>query len=83
MSPVADAAHDADRRGGIAPEDSFLVQVRSGSRVAEQAISGRIEHLHSGRSESFGSLAELIDFLARHFSEASAARGMSHPEVKT
>ena len=55
--------------GSLDPEDSFLVQIRGGSRLAERAISGRIEHLHSGDSEQFASLAELFDFLTRHFAD--------------
>jgi hypothetical protein len=58
---------DPDSAAAIAPEDSFLIQVRGGSRPAERAVSGRIEHLHSGTSEPFGTLAEMLDFLARHF----------------
>ena len=63
----SDAGCDGGPGGSIAPEDSFLVQVRGGSCLADQAISGRIEHLHSGKSEPFGSLAELFDFLGRYF----------------
>lgn len=47
------------------------MQIRGSSRLAEQAVSGRIEHLHSGMSEQFGSLAEMLDFLARHFGLAA------------
>lgn len=53
--------------GSIAPEDSFLVQIRGGSRPADRVVSGRIEHLSSGDSEPFQSLAELIDFVGRYF----------------
>ena len=67
----SNAERDAGQLGGIAPEDNFLVQVRGGSRPAERAVSGRIEHLYSGQSEPFGSLAELLDFLTRHLSQAS------------
>ena len=67
------AEDQPEHPGGIAPEDSFLVQIRGGSRPAEQAISGRVEHLHSGDSEQFGSMSEMLAFVARHF--GSAARG--------
>ncbi len=67
--PTADTAPDAD--GGIAPEDSFLVQLRNGSRLADRDVRGRIEHLFSGQSEPFGSLSELFDFLSRHFGRGS------------
>jgi len=66
------AEPDCGPGGGIAPEDSFLIQVRGSSRPAESAISGRVEHLHSGSSEQFGSLAGLLDFLAKYFGAAVA-----------
>jgi hypothetical protein len=59
--------HEAPAPGTIDPEDSFLVQLRGGSRLADRDVSGRIEHLHSGISEPFGSLAELFAFLGRYF----------------
>jgi hypothetical protein len=80
---AAIAPDEAPAPGTIAPEDSFLVQLRGGSRLADRAVSGRIEHLHSGVSEPFGSLTELFAFLGRHFGrsgtgtddgEASAAQ---------
>ncbi|MFN2427972.1 MAG: hypothetical protein ABR587_16165 [Candidatus Binatia bacterium] len=78
-----DATRDAlaapSASGGIDPEDSFLVQIRGGSRVDEHVVSGRIEHLHSGQSEPFGSLTEMLDFLARHFGLA-ATTNWSDPE---
>jgi hypothetical protein len=64
------AEPDGGHGGAIAPEDSFLIQVRGTSRPAESAISGRVEHLHSGSSEQFGSLAGLLDFLSRYIGGA-------------
>jgi hypothetical protein len=69
---VATAPDEPAAPGTIAPEDSFLVQIRGGSRLADRAVSGRIEHLHSAISEPFGSLAELVDFLGRHFGKSGA-----------
>jgi hypothetical protein len=66
------AEPDRGHGGSMAPEDSFLVQVRGTSRPAESAISGRVEHLHSGSSEQFGSLAGLLDFLSRYVGGAAA-----------
>ena len=70
-----DKEDDAARSGAIASKDSFLVQVRGGSRPAERAVSGRVEHLYSGQSEPFQSLTELLEFLAKHFSEAGSMAG--------
>jgi len=60
------------RGDAIAPEANFLVQIRGTSRPADSAISGRVEHLHSGSSEQFGSLAGLLDFLSRYVDGAVA-----------
>lgn len=67
------AEPDRGRGDAIAPEANFLIQIRGTSRPAESAISGRVEHLHSGSSEQFGSLAGLLDFLARYFGAAVSA----------
>lgn len=48
----------------------FVVQLRSDSEVAHQRLCGRIEHVVSGESERFGSLADLLDFMARHAAAA-------------
>ena len=58
---------EPEQSDSLAPEDSFLVQIRGGSRLDERSISGRVEYLRSGESEQFGSLAELLDFVARYF----------------
>lgn len=60
----------APASGAIAPEDSFLVQIRGTSRPADGLLVGRVEHLHSGASQPFGSLSELHEFLATRFSGA-------------
>jgi hypothetical protein len=77
---VATAPDETASSGSIAPEDSFLVQIRGGSRLADCAVSGRIEHLHSAISEPFGSLAELVDFLDRHFGKSGSQGGSTPPE---
>jgi hypothetical protein len=69
------ARPESGASGIIAPEDSFLVQIRGGSRLSDRAVLGRIEHLHSGQSEQFGSLAELLAFVARHFGEHDRETG--------
>ena len=61
--------------GGIEPEDSFLVQLRGSSRLAERAVSGRVEHLFSGASERFDSLDELLGFVGRYFGRSRPDQG--------
>jgi hypothetical protein len=59
-----------DDAGGLDPARTFVVQLRAGSEVTRERISGRVEHLMSGVSERFESLADLLAFMAR--------RAMSH-----
>ena len=47
-------------------EGMFVVQLRSDSAVARQHLVGRIEHVKSGDSEPFASLAALLSFIDRH-----------------
>jgi len=54
-----------DDAGGLDPAGTFVIQLRAGSDVTRERISGRIEHLMSGVSERFESLAELLAFMAR------------------
>ena len=50
----------------LLPAGTFVVQVRAGSDVPRQRVSGRVEHVMSGESQPFGSLADLLGFMARH-----------------
>ncbi len=52
--------------GGI-----FVVQLRSDSDVARQCLRGRIEHVVSGGSQRFESMAELLGFMARYATTTS------------
>ena len=61
---------EPDDAGGLDPARTFVVQLRAGSEVTRERISGRVEHLMSGVSERFESLADLLAFMAR--------RAMSH-----
>ena len=50
----------------LGPEGTFVIQVRSDSDLARQHLVGRVEHVKSGTSESFASLAALLRFIDRH-----------------
>jgi len=54
----------------LLPETTFLVQLRSDCRPEDSRVSGRVEHLRSGNSEPFASLAELLTYMARHTRQA-------------
>ena len=44
----------------------FVVQLRSVSNLGRRQLSGRIEHVMSGRSEPFVCLSDMLDFMGRH-----------------
>ena len=48
---------------------AFVVQFRTDSILGEGALSGRIEHVASGRSVVFHSRAELMELLDRMVKE--------------
>jgi len=61
MTPEPD-----DDAGGLDPAGTFVVQLRAGSDPARERISGRIEHVMSGVSEQFESVADVLAFMAHH-----------------
>jgi hypothetical protein len=44
---------------------AFVVHLRISSKVARGQVAGRVEHVVSGQSTQFNSLAELLAFMAR------------------
>jgi hypothetical protein len=52
----------------LGPDGIFVLHLRSDSAPAGQHLVGRVEHLKSGDSETFGSLAALLRFLGRYVS---------------
>jgi len=57
--------------GALEPESAFVVQLRSDAGMRRR-LSGRVEHVMSGRSEQFASLAGLLAFMRTHANLASA-----------
>jgi hypothetical protein len=60
-------------RTSLTPGGTFVIQLRSDSDVARRRLSGRVEHVMSGCSEPFTSLAGLLAFIGR-YAEAEKAR---------
>ena len=50
----------------LTPGAAFVVQLGTDSDLPARRLRGRVEHVTSGRSERFGSLDELIAFIADH-----------------
>jgi hypothetical protein len=49
----------------LLPRGAFLVECSSSERVTDDQLSGRVEHIVSGRATSFDSASKLIDFMRR------------------
>ncbi len=52
--------------GKLAPERTFVIQLRAGSDFGRRRVHGRIEHVVTGDSEPFTSLEEAVAFMSRH-----------------
>ena len=52
----------------LTPDGIFVLHLRSDSAPAGEHVVGRIEHLKSGESETFTSLAALLRFIDRYVS---------------
>lgn len=64
------SAPDAGPPAPLAPEWAFVVQLRQGTSFAAGALSGRIEHVVSGKASLFESLEEARVFMERVMSTA-------------
>ena len=54
-----------ETRSTLPAEWAFVVHFRPGALLEEGRMVGRVEHVASGRSVTFGSLPELVAFLGR------------------
>ena len=63
----------ATRTPLYAPAGIFVLHLRSDSDASRRRLIGRVEHVMSGDSEGFGSLAELLAFIDRYPVETPAA----------
>jgi hypothetical protein len=62
----------APRSFSLTPEGTFVIHLRSDSEVARQHMVGRVEHVKSGESEPFASLAALLSFIDLHVQNPAA-----------
>jgi hypothetical protein len=56
-----------------APAGIFVLHLRSDSDPSRRRLIGRVEHVMSGDSAGFGSLADLLAFIDRHPAETPDA----------
>ena len=64
--------HDIRERPILPAERAFVVMLHADCRPAMDELRGRIEHVRSGRAIHFGSLLELVAFLAAITNEEAA-----------
>ena len=55
----------AEANAPLLPEWMFVVQFREGTAVAQDHVTGRVEHVVSGQATRFESVEELWAFIAR------------------
>lgn len=53
----------------LSPERAFVIHLDSSSDLSAQRPSGRVEHVQSGESAHFRSLADLFAFFGRYLNE--------------
>ena len=56
----------------LIPEGVFVIQLRSDSAVPRRRLRGRVEHVMTGQSARFTSLANLLAFMALHAATGKA-----------
>ena len=66
MKRAMERGSDKQPSAALAPERTFVVQLRSDSDLAQRQVHGRVEHVVSGESEPFASLDALLAFMSRH-----------------
>lgn len=60
---------------GLQYRGAFVVQFRSGTDVEAGQVEGRVEHVASLKATHFGSVEELLVFVAAVLAEADADDG--------
>jgi hypothetical protein len=66
----------------LLPRGAFLVECSSSEKVSDDRLSGRVEHIVSGRATSFESAATLLDFMrgVLHAVHANGKAGDASPD---
>jgi hypothetical protein len=49
----------------LSPHWAFVVRLREGTALTPQGVHGRVEHIVTGQRTDFGSLGELLAFIAQ------------------
>lgn len=67
--------------GGLGPERTFVIQLRSDSDPPHGPLRGRVEHVMSGESEPFASLEDLVAFMARYAPAREPSESEGEPKT--
>jgi len=67
-------------RAELSPDWAFVVHFRPGTLGEGRAAGGRVEHVASGRTAHFHTMAELAAFAARVLGDLEGAAGPSPEE---
>jgi hypothetical protein len=70
MTPGRDAGYSQLAMNELQHVGAFVIQFRVGTDFSTGQVSGRIEHIASGRSGQFESAAALLDLLATFLKRA-------------
>ena len=68
----------------LLPRGAFLIECRSSETVSDDRLSGRVEHIVSGKATSFECAGTLIDFIRRVLRrvDRSPAAGLAAPDCR-
>jgi hypothetical protein len=58
----------------LTPQRAFVVQFRTDTNIAAGRMAGRVEHVVSGQSGRFSSMASLLAFIEKVLSEVNTER---------
>ncbi len=61
-----------ERKAPLSVHRAFVVHFRTDTDVEQGPVEGRVEHVVSGQTTHFGSLEELLTFIARVLASVQA-----------
>jgi hypothetical protein len=65
----------------LSPHWAFVVQLREGTALTPEQLTGRAEHLVSGQARHFASLAELLAFIEQVLSPRGTTLAASSSSI--
>jgi hypothetical protein len=58
-------------RAPLSPQWAFVVQLRQGTPLTPEALTGRVEHIVTGQATLFASLDDLLSFMQQVLSQTT------------